>query len=142
MSNAKHLRRQDAPIAQRIRDAVLAERQRCAAVCEQYATDSAACRHADPPADRATYRGRDLEGAGMTGRPLDDEIEELMRQCEGIMFTLNSPQWNALRDRIRATMITPEQAKAYQVGTHGGAAKDCPACSCRRKLADIAELAQ
>jgi hypothetical protein len=85
----------------------------------------------------------------MTGRPLDDETEEAMRLCESRMYSLGSPEWNALRDRIRALLrdrvravtISPEQAKAYITATHRGGADECPACSCRRKLADIAELA-
>jgi hypothetical protein len=84
----------------------------------------------------------------MTGRPLDDETEEAMRLCESRMYSLGSLEWNALRDRIRALLsdarrltIAPEQAKAYLGAKHDGAADECPACSCRRKLADIAELA-
>jgi hypothetical protein len=86
----------------------------------------------------------------MTGRPLDEELEEAMRRCEGRMYSLGSPEWNALRDciraqlrdRVRAVTISPEQAKAFLAAKHDGAVDGCPACSCRRRLADIAELAQ
>ena len=75
----------------------------------------------------------------MTGRPLDAELEAAMSDCEGIQFTLRSTPWNRLRDLIRARTIEPAEAKAYIYQRHGGDADACQACSCRRKIAAIAE---